>query len=342
MKKSMRVTIKDIAKACGLSTTAVSLVLNGKGKKISSEHTELILKIAKEMNYRPNQLAVSLVKRKTYTLGLIVPDITNIFFSELAKGIGDAGREDGYNLILCNTNDKHKLELEYVNTLADKGVDGILIAMSAESYGERGKQSIKFLKNCNIPVVIVDCFNEQTDFSSISVDNEKGAYMAVEHLISLGHTRIACVTGPTGPQANEDRFLGYKNAIRRYNIKFEENLIYEGDFRFYSGVESVEYLLPHKPTAIFCLNDLMAYGVIGGLKKHKIKIPKEMSVVGFDDVFFSDIMDIPLTTVQQPVYELGKKAVELLQDEINNKIVKKINVFLEPKLIVRSSTRKMV
>ncbi len=335
----MRVTIKDIAKACDVSVTAVSLVLNGKGKKISQENTQLILETAKKMNYRPNQLAVGLVKRKTNTIGLIVPDIANIFFAEMAKGIEDIGRKSGYNVILCNSDDKHELELEYMETLGDKGVDGILTVLSSESFAKKGEESIEMLSDLKIPAVVVDCFDHQSLFSTIAVDNHKGSMIAVEYLISMGHSRIACVTGPLGPKLNEERFNGYKRALENNKISFDKHLVYEGDFKYQSGFAAVDKLMKYKPTAIFCHNDLMAYGCMAALKNKKIRIPEDISIVGFDDVFYSSIMEMPLTTVHQPVHDLGEKAAEILLEEICTPDRKKQSILLEPILVVRNTVK---
>lgn len=337
----MRVTIKDIARECDLSITTVSLVLNGKPNKISSQNAQLILDTARKLNYNRNQLAVGLVKKKSNTIGLIVPDIANIFFAEMAKGVEDMGRENGYNVIFCNSHDKHSLELEDINTLVGRGVDGILIVLSSESYGKTGEDSIRHLSEHGIPTVIVDCFDKQNLFSTIAVDNFKGSMMAMEHLLELGHRRIACITGPLGPKLNEERFLGYKGALDKYDIPYDANLVYEGDFKYNSGFDAVEKLMPYQPTAIFCHNDMMAYGTLISLKNRNLNVPKDISVIGFDDIFYSSIIEVPLTTVQQPVNELGRRAVEILTEEIRTPKTKKQEILLEPKLIIRNSVKAM-
>lgn len=335
----MRTTIRDIAQATGLSITTVSLVLNNKGNRISIEHRQLIKEIAKKLNYRPNRLAVGLLKKKTNTIGLIIPDISNSFFSEMTKGIEDTGRQAGYNLILCNSNDQQDLEIEYINTLVDNGVDGMIITMSAESYGDKAEKSFAALWEAGTPSVIVDCFSNVKDFSTVTVDNIKGSYLAVEYLFALGHRRIACISGPIGPKTNDDRLTGYVNGLKKHNISYDEHLVFEGDFRFQSGYDAISKLLPYHPTAILCLNDMMAYGASKALREQGIKIPDKMSVMGFDDIFFSKLMEVPLTTIEQPVYKMGEDAANILIDEISgNK--KRSHILLDPKLKIRNSTKK--
>lgn len=334
----MRTTIKDIAQATGLSITTVSLVLNSKGKKISAAHRKLVEDTAQRLGYRPNRLAVGLLKKKTNTIGLIVPDISNVFFSELTKGIEDAGREAGYNLILCNSNDKQALELEYIDTMADRGVDGMIVAMSAESYGGRAEESFSALRKYGIPAIIVDCFSDVDDFSTVAIDNEKGSRLAVEYLLELGHRRIGCITGPLGPKTNDNRLAGYTEALRGRRIEYDRRLVYEGDFRYQSGYAAVPALLEQKPTAIFCLNDLMAYGAVKGLRERGLRIPEDVSVMGFDNIFFSEMMDVPLSTVEQPVYQMGGQAARILVEEMGGREERR-HILFEPALKIRQSTR---
>lgn len=336
----IRTTIKDIAKATGLSITTVSLVLNGKSNRISSKNRKLIKDTAKNLNYRPNKLAVGLIKKVTNTIGLIIPDISNVFFSEITKGTEDIAHKKGYNLILCNSNDRHALEIESINMLTDQSIDGLIIIMSAESYGEKEQVSLALLKSSGIHTVIIDCFNETNDFSTVSINNYKASYMAVEYLLSLGHKRIACITGPLGPQTNADRLNGYICALEKHGIHYQKDLIYEGDFRYQSGYDAIAALLPQKPTAILCLNDMMAYGAIKSLKEQGILVPDDISVMGFDDIFFSQILEIPLSTISQPSYDIGKKAAELLINEITENALPKHIVF-EPVIKIRQSTRKL-
>ncbi|WP_196594239.1 LacI family DNA-binding transcriptional regulator [Pectinatus sottacetonis] len=334
-----RTTIKDIANAAGVSVTTVSLVLNGKSNRISAKNRRLIKDIAQKMNYRPNKLAVGLIKKITNTIGLIIPDISNVFFSEITKGIEDFAHKKSYNLILCNSNDNHALEIESINMLIDQSIDGLIIIMSAESYGTKEQASLSLLKKASLPTVIIDCFNETDNFSTVSINNTKASYMAVEYLISLNHKRIACITGPLGPQTNTDRLNGYIKALQKHAIPYRKELIYEGNFRYQSGYNAISVLLPQRPTAILCLNDMMAYGAIKALKEQGINVPNDISVMGFDDIFFSQILEVPLSTISQPAYTMGKKAAELLLDDLTEHTPPK-HIIFEPVIKIRQSTKK--
>ena len=194
----MRATIKDIAAKTGFSVTTISLVLNGKAARISEETKSLILETAEQLNYRPNQLAVSLVKKRSKTIGLIVPDIANIYFANMAKWIDEACRKQDFTVILCNTNESHDRDMEYITMLADKGADGILYIMAKDSTLARSLQAVERMEELHLPYVILDRIPDSLRCPGISTDHERGGYLAARHLIELGHRRIACVTGPMG------------------------------------------------------------------------------------------------------------------------------------------------
>lgn len=335
----MRTTIKDIARETGLSTTTISLVLNRKPHRIAAETCQLVFETAKRMKYRPNKLAVGLIKNVTRTIGLIIPDIANVFFSEITKGLQDALYEKEYNLILCNSNDNNQAELRLIEMLNSQLVDGIVLVMSSETYGEKEKASISALQKMEIPTILIDCFNESAGFSTVSIDNFQASKMAVEYLISLGHTSIACICGPLGPKTNDDRLAGYTAALEEHGINYNEDLIYEGDFRYDSGYNAVAKLLLKNPTAILCLNDLMAYGAMNALKEQGISVPDDISVMGFDDIFFSKITEVPLTCVNQPSYDMGRKAGELVMYEIEEHGEPQTITF-ESTIKIRQSTKK--
>lgn len=334
----MPTTLKDIARATGLSTTTVSLVLNGKPHRISKEKCRLIKETAKKMDYHPNRLAVGLIKHETKTVGLILPDITNVFFSEMAKGLEDVLQEHGYHLLLCNSNDRHERELSAIRMMNNQMVDGLIIVMSSETVGEKEKKTFAALKSMKRPVVLIDCFNESGGFSTISIDNFKASYIAVEYLVSLGHRRIACICGPLGLKTNDDRLRGYTAALADSGIPFEKALIYQGDFRYQSGYDAIPVLLPKKPTAVLCLNDMMAYGAMNALTNQGIRVPEDVSVMGFDDIFFSQITSVPLTVIRQPAYDMGKKAGHVLLSALSVHAESQQIVF-EPTIRVRKSTK---
>jgi LacI family transcriptional regulator len=334
----MRATIKDIAKETGLSITTVSLVLNNKGGKIPESTKRLIFDTVKKLNYRPNFLAKSLHAKKTNTIGLIIPDISNIFFSELAKGVEDCCRKNAYNVILCNSNDEYQIEQQSIDILADRRVDGILIVMSSESFGEKNELRLASLYALGIPVVLVDCFDDTGNFSSVVTNNRLGAYLAVQHLLDLGHKKIGCITGPQKIKTNKERVDGYKECLIDAKINLDENLICEGDFRYQSGYNGALNLIKRDLTAIFCHNDMMALGALNAVRDRGYKVPGDFSIMGFDDIFFSQYLDTPLSTVNQSVYKMGLEASLIMFEEIKNSNQPKKNLIFTPHLVIRQST----
>lgn len=335
----MRTTIKDIASYTGFSVTTVSLVLNNKANKIPQHTKDVIMDAVKKLDYRPNQVAVGLVKKRTQTVGLIISDVSNVFFSTLAKGVEDACRKQGWNLILCNTNDVHERDLSYIEVLAAKGVDGVLFCMSRDSDKEKAKESIGLLERLKIPFVMIDRYLEEADCSSVIVNHTQGGYAATKHLLSLGHRRIGCVTGPLALQDSEDRYVGYQKALKEYGITCRPEWIFEGNYDWESGMRAAEYFSEGglDISAIFAFNDMSAYGVYNGLKKKGYSVPGDISLIGYDDIFFSEILDVPLTTVKQPVYDMGVEGVKLLLEEVESGIHMKKCITFQPTLMVRES-----
>lgn len=338
----MRTTIKDIANYTGFSVTTISLVLNNKAGKIPKCTKDTILKAAEKLNYHPNQLAVGLVKKRTQTIGLIISDVSNVFFSTLAKGVEDACRNQGWNLILCNTNDLHERDLSYIQMLANKGVDGILFCMARDSDKRKAKASIQLMNKLKIPFVMIDRYLEEVECCSVIVNHTQGGYMAVRYLLELGHQRIGCVTGPLGLEDSKERLKGCKNALDEYQIPYERALIYEGNYDRESGARAVEYFADKGVTAIFAFNDMSAYGVYSCLRKNGLAVPRDMSLLGYDDIFFSEILDVPLTTVKQPIYDMGVEAVRQLLEEVDTEVRSKKCITFQPSLIIRESVREVV
>lgn len=333
----LRTTIKDIANYTGFSVTTISLVLNNKANKIPKTTKDTILEAAEKLNYHPNQLAVGLVKKRTETIGLVISDVSNVFFSNLAKGVEDECRRKGWNLVLCNTNDKHERDISYIQVLADKGVDGILFCMALDSNKKKAKESIQLLEKLKLPFVMVDRFLEEADCCSVIVDHKQGGYTATRRLLELGHKRIGCVTGPMNLEDSIDRLVGYRQALEENHIEYDSKLIFEGNYDCESGEAAAEYFADTDATAVFAFNDMSAYGVYKGLKRKGILIPDDMSLIGYDNIFFSELLDVPLTTVNQPVYEMGVEAVHQLITEIDSGINTKKCITFQPTLVIRES-----
>lgn len=335
-----RVTIKDIAKKTGFSVTTISLVLNDKASHIPRETKLIIAKAVKEMGYRPNKMAVGLVKKQSNIIGFILPDIRNQFFSYTAKVLEDECHKHNWNLLICNSDNKHKQELNHLKMLCDYMVDGIFLSMAANSTEREVEETINFLEDNNIPYCLIDRDMFDIGKYKISVDHLQGAYLATEHLIKLGHKKIGCITGPLILDDARQRLAGYKQALKNNDIKIDENLIFEGDYSFEKGKMGCDDLLEKNITAIFAANDFSAMGALASIKEHNLVVPRDISIVGYDDIAFASLLEVPLTTIRQPIEDIGQKATEVIELLVNseNDIKNKI-VILEPKLIVRNSTK---
>jgi LacI family transcriptional regulator len=335
----MRVTIKDIAKKTNLSITTVSLVLNNKPNKISQSTKERIYKAVKELNYMPNQIARALVSDKVNAIGLIIPDITNMYFAELAKIVEKETRKFGYNIMLCDSGNDSMQQIDFIKMLYQNGIKGVIMAISADASTH--ETTFSMVKKFDMTVVLIDRFVSEYNIDSVVVNNRHGAYMAAKHLLELGHRKIGCITGPDELQDSRERYAGFVQAMNEYGVPIEKSLVYHGDYNMESGICGGEALLNQGVTAIFTFNDMMAYGVYQMAEKHKTRIPQQLSVIGFDNIMFSSLLSVPLTTISQPVNEMGIKAVEILMRKMES-TEKKSEIFVfEPEIIIRTSTKKI-
>lgn len=334
----MRPTIKDIASDTGLSITTISLVLNSKAENIPPRTKKRIFESVEKLGYRPNQIAVGLVKKRSYTVGLIISDIQNQFFATLAKGAEDECRRHGWNMILCNTNDEHQNDLNYINVLADKGVDGIIYGMSVDTNFEMAQECCNKMDHLNLPFIMADRYFDSLPYNAVIVDHQLGGYMATKHLIERGHRRIACVTGPNYLVDSALRLQGYQRAMEEAGLSVDSEIIYEGRYTMESGMDAMEFLRQKNFTAVFAFNDMMAYGVYLRARSEGLSVPKDFALVGYDDILFSQILETPLTTVHQPVYEMGMGAAQQLIQMIEGESPsQKYNVFT-PTLVERKSS----
>jgi len=333
----MAVTIKDIARLANVSVTTVSRVINNKPEGVSEETRQKILKLVKELGYQPNAIARGLVTKKTKTIGLIIPDISNPFFPDIARGVEDSAHIYGYNVFLCNTDDNLEKESEYIKALKEKYVDGIIFTSSSIPKHEH----IIELVESGIPVVIMDRRVDSENIYGVFLDNYEGGYIATKHLIDLGHRKIGCITGPLHTKSARERLEGYKKALLDSGIEIDEKLIFEGDYKIKGGITGAERLLKDNKdiSAIFACNDLMAYGAYKTIRSFGYKIPEDISVVGFDDIQLSQILEPQLTTVRQPAYDMGLTAARMLIKLIEDKKLKKKIINFKPQLIIRQSTK---
>ncbi len=331
-------TIKDIAKVAGVSHTTVYRALNDK-PRINPATKERIISIAREFNYQPNVLAQSLVLGRTKTLGLVITTIVNPFYTELAKGIEDTARSLGYTIFLCSTNFDISLEGLYIDMLRCRGVDGIIFT-SAHTHDP----NITRLVEDQFPLILVnrrvygDPVMERTDY--VVVDNIRGGFLAVEHLIRMGHGRIGVISGSSDSSPAVERLEGARKAFSDYGLDPADLLVVEGDFLKPSGYEAAKKFLDMKnpPTAFFGLNDYMALGAYEAVLDSGLRVPEDIALIGFNNIIFSAMKGIELTTIGQKKYEMGSAAVHILIDRIEGRdgdTVKQIT--LEPELIVRRS-----
>ncbi|MBK5246469.1 MAG: LacI family DNA-binding transcriptional regulator [Peptostreptococcaceae bacterium] len=341
--KKGNVTIKEIAFDAKVSIATVSMILNNKDKKISEATRNRVLEIAKDLNYIPNTMARSLITRQTKTIGLIMPDITNPFFPEIARGAEDKASQSHYSIIYCNTDDNIGREDQYINTLTEKMVDGIILAHSSDreesSYG---------LNRNRVPIVLIDRdFSFPNIVGKVLVNNKDASFKGVNYLLEKGYEKIVYIAGPMTTQTAKDRLDGYKMALSERGVEYRDNYVKIGDYKAQWGELAVKEFLNEGISfdSIFCGNDLIAIGAIKALKNAGMQVPEDVGIIGFDDIYMASMMDPELTTIRQPNYEMGFRAAELLINEINdrseniekgNMDVKKI--ILETELIIRKSS----
>jgi LacI family transcriptional regulator len=334
----LTVTIKDISREAGVSIASVSRVLNGDYGNVSEDTKNKILRIAKEMNYRPNRLARGLVMNRTNIIGLIVPDIVNPYFAELAKGIENRADTYGYKLILCNTDENLEKEASYIDVLLEYNVDGVLITGNEKSMGN----SILELKNCDIPLVSIDK-DLGDEAYNVYVGNLEGSYIAAEYLIKNGHRKIAFIGGEGIPGSRNLRLEGYLKALKEYDIPVDNNLIKVGTYQMETGYQYTNLLLEKGLdfSAVVCGNDLIAFGVLTAVKDKGLKVPENISIVGYDDIYITTMTEPKLTTIKQPLSEISSYATEVLVKLIKKQPVEEKNKCFIPHLVVRNSVKNI-
>ena len=307
----MAATLKDIAQRLNLSAATVSMILNNKSVRIPKETEELVRRTARELNYRPNRMAVSLVTKRTMNVALIVPDIQNTFFAELAKYVGDYLKTKQYNLILCSTNYDVQDDIRLLRMLRAQMVDGIIGVFTGEDP-EYTREIERVLAD-KIGIVMMDKVVSGVTTPYVGTDNFYGGRLAGRHLVENGHRRIAVITGPLGSVSGQQRLAGCRAALEEAGVTLDASMIYEGDYQYDTGYEAGKKIAQREDvTAVFACNDMMAYGVYKAAQEAGRPIGKELSLVGFDDLRFSSMLEVPLTSVRQPVREIAARAVDIL------------------------------
>ncbi len=324
-------TIKDVAARAGVATATVSRYLNGSRVREARRIDEAIEALA----FRPNQLARSLKSGSTRTIGVLVPDISNPFFADVVKGVESVMRAGEYSLLLCNTDENVDRERAVVNILLQKQVDGILMAPAAE-----WSDAPLMLRARRVPVVLIDRRIEAEEFDVVLVDNVNGAAQAAEYLVSLGHTRIAMISGPLDTTPGRERYEGFGEGLHARGLELDERYLQVADFREDGGYQAALRLLAVRPapTALFVSNNLMSIGALRAMHNLGIRIPHEMSFVGFDDLALAELTHPPLTVVSRASTEQGVLAMRLLKFRMENTgEAAPRKIVLETRLTVRGS-----
>jgi LacI family transcriptional regulator len=337
------ITIKDIARALGLSTSTVSRALRG-SYEISAETRKLVLEYADKLNYRPNPIALSLKEKRSRSIGIVVCEIANNFFSQVINGIESVAYKKGYYVIISQSHESFEREVANTQYLASRSVDGLLISLSTETTD---LSHLNKLHDKGLPIVFFDRITEEMPTHKVIANNFNGAYQATEHLIKNGFRRIAHLTISPHLSITKERLAGYKAALADHHVPYDEALV---KYCKYGGLidgevaDAVDELLALKkrPDAVVAASDKLSTGALAALAKRKVKVPEEMAIVGFTNSQLTDIFHPALTSVRQPAFEMGVVAMEMLIDIIESKhpITKFETKVLNTELTVRSSSHK--
>ena len=314
------ITIKDIAKALGLSTSTVSRALRG-GYEISEETKRIVLEYAEKINYRPNPIAQSLKERRSHSIGVVVCEIANYFFSQAINGIESIAYDSGYHVIITQSNEMHDREVLNVEHLASRSVDGLLISLSSESA------DISYLKSLHekgLPIVLFDRVTDEIITHKVTANNFAGAFEATEHLINMGNKHIAHVTNAGHLSVTRERLEGYKEALKKHNIPYNEDFVKFCNYS--SGMQeaidsSIKTLLEldKPPQALFIAQDKLSTGCLLALKKINTPLAKNMVIAGFTNSNVADLFTPPIISIRQPAFEMGQLATQLLIQLIESK-----------------------
>ncbi|WOE81709.1 LacI family DNA-binding transcriptional regulator [Pseudomonas protegens] len=326
-------TIKDVAALAGISYTTVSHVLN-KTRPVSEEVRVKVEAAIKRLDYVPSAVARSLKAKTTATIGLLVPNSLNPYFAELARGIEDYCERNGYCVILCNSDDNPDKQRNYLRVLLEKRIDGLIVTSAGGDSG-----LAQGLAGVRTPMVIVDRGLEGVDADLVRIDHHYGAYLATRHLLDLGHRDIACIGGPANTSVAQMRLAGFRQALQEAGVEVPAGRILESDFSSTGGYHAAAQLLESRPpSAIFAANDMMGIGVLRAAAERNIRVPSELSVIGFDDILMSRYVYPALTTVGQSILQLGEIAAELLLRRIAARELPVDQRIVTPNIVLREST----
>ncbi|MDC9590695.1 DNA-binding transcriptional regulator CytR [Xenorhabdus sp. XENO-10] len=327
-------TMKDVAKVAGVSTATVSRTLMNPDK-VSARTRQKVENAVLEVGYYPHNLAKNLRRNESRTILVIVPNISDPFFTEVIRGIEETAADHGYLVLIGDCKHQQQQEHAFINLLITKRIDGMVLLGSNIPF-DVSKEEQKNLP----PMVMANEFAPELELPTVHIDNLTAAFNATHHLQKLGHKRIACITGPETMPLCHYRLQGYIQALRRTGTEIREEYIARGDFTHECGSALAENLLtlPEPPSAIFCHSDVMAMGAMWQAKKMGLKLPEDLSVVGFDNLNLAQYCEPALTTVKQPRYEIGHNSILLLLEQLQGRLVSKDSRLLEAELLIREST----
>lgn len=331
-------TMRDVAQQADVSVATVSHVINGT-RFVDPATEERVRSAIATLGYRPNSLARSLRRGKTHTIALLVPDNMNPFFADLARAVEAASFAEGYTVILCNADLSETREATYLDVLLSKQVDGLLLIATGTD-----PQRLRHVLDQQLPVVILDHALGDVSTDQVLVDNECGGYLAGQALVRLGHRRIACIGGPRESLPSIDRLAGFRRALAEAGIGLPSEAIHYGDFRYDGGAAAIQDLLRTYPgfTALFAANDLMAIGAMKALRQVGLRVPDDVSIIGYDNILLGAAMSPPLTTIAKPVDELVRISISLLLKRMKQRAAPPARFVLAPMLIERESCRLLV
>ncbi|MBM3128785.1 MAG: LacI family transcriptional regulator [Chloroflexi bacterium] len=332
----MRVSIKDVARAAGVSHSTVSRALTH-SPLIPETTRRRVERAAKKLGYAPNAMARGLITRQSRAIGVIVTSIADPFVAEIVRGIEQLAGDNGYRVVLGTSHNDPEREVNAVKALREWRVDSVIVASSRV-----GALYQPLLKDIGAPIVLINNQNQQKGrvIHSVAVDDVRGGEVATQYLVSLGHRVIGHIRGPVGYAASKNRIAGYRRALNAAGIPYDRTLIQTGDGRAEGGAQILK-LLDHDPipTAIFCYNDITAIGALRELKRRGIRVPRDLSLVGFDNIPFALYVDPPLTTIAQPMFEMGKRALQMALTLMRDSRAQVADVVIQGELIARASTR---
>lgn len=334
---TLTVTIYDVAREAGVSMATVSRVVNN-NPNVKPQTRKRVFESIERLGYRPNAVARGLASKKTTTVGVVIPDISNAIFAEVARGIEDIANMYRYNIILCNADKRKDKEISVINTLLEKQVDGLLFM-----GGTVTKEHLEAFKTSSVPIVLCATTDNNNSIPAVDIDHEKAAFDAVSLLIQYGHRNIGMISGTLQDPANGyARFQGYKKALEAAGIPLIDEHIRIGNYRYESGIEAMKYFieLADKPTAIFAATDEMAIGAIHTIQDANLKVPEDISVISVDNSRMASMVRPLLTTVAQPMYDIGAVSMRLLTKLMNKEQVEVTKIVLPHEVIVRKSVAR--